>query len=298
MRAVSDRIRRAALAESSVLIVGEPGTGKKTVAEAIHRQSRRRREPLVIVSAASMAEPDLEKELFGSVVDQGHGGQFLSAGCGTLVIDEVGALGPVVQAKLLRVLETSRVTPFGTYETRPIRARLIAASSRDLEEMVERGQFREDLFDRLRVLCIKLPPLRHRREDIPRLVAHLLRQSRGGCGKAEMHPDAELMRFLQSYPWPGNVRQLRHCLEHMVRHADGNVLTVEYLPSPAQPHCATTLADAPVEQANTLADLERMAVIRTLQKHGGNRTRAAASLGISVRTLQRKLKKWQWQEQV
>jgi DNA-binding NtrC family response regulator len=298
MLQVFDQARRAALADSTVLVTGESGTGKELIAEAIHQNSPRKDGPFVTVNMAAVPENLVESELFGHQKGAFTGatgartGRFEAANDGTLFIDEIGDFALASQAKLLRVLENRKVTPLGGNHDREVNVRVVAATSRNLEEMVERGEFREDLYYRLNVVAIQLPPLRQRREDIPLLVGHFLRALGQRDGKPELEIEPELARFLETYEWPGNVRQLRNCLESMVVMAHGAKLALDDLPATIA-QGARAAQDVEVPPGTTLEELEHAAVEQTLHQFRGNRTHAAESLGISVRTLQRKLKAWE-----
>lgn len=296
--AIFDRARRAAQVDSTVLIMGESGTGKELIAEAIHQNSPRKKGPFVTVNMAAVPEHLVESELFGHVKGSFTGatgsriGRFEAANSGTLFIDEIGDFALDSQAKLLRVLENHKVTPVGSNDDREVDVRVVAATSRDLTEMVEREEFREDLYYRLNVITLNLPPLRNRPDDIPLLVNHFLTKFGESHGKPVFSVDRDLMKFLESYDWPGNVRQLRNCLESMVVMAqDGAPLTKSDLPASIYDGPGVN-NDVEIPPGTTLEELERSAVEQALAQFNGNRTRAAESLGISVRTLQRKLKSW------
>ena len=294
---ILDQTRRAAKTDSLVLILGESGTGKELVAEAIHRSSRRRAGPYVVVNMAAVPEALVESELFGHVAGaftgatQHRSGRFESADGGSLFIDEVGDFPITAQAKLLRALETLSVTPLGSDCPRQVDTRLIAATSRDLSAMVAAGEFRADLYYRLNVIALRLPALRERREDIPLLVDHFLQEFARAAGRRPLSIDDELRELLSAHSWPGNVRELRNLVERMVVMATGNTLGLadapdELLSQEPQSGAAGQLPPG------TLEDVQRSVILDTLARHNGNRTRAAAELGISVRTLQRKLKAW------
>jgi DNA-binding NtrC family response regulator len=293
---VYDRIRRAAQTDSIVLILGESGTGKELVAAAIHRESPRASGPYVAVNMAAIPAHLVESELFGHVRGAFTGatdarvGRFQVAHGGTIFIDEIGDFDPTAQAKLLRVLENYTVCPIGSNQEVQVDVRVVAATSRNLPDLVARGQFREDLYYRLNVVTIRLPLLRERPEDIPLLANVFLRESAEACGRQAMSIDPKLMQFFMQHPWPGNVRQLRNLLFSMVVMADGDVLRLDNLPQEMRPG-----GPPPVESSSASQDLEaieRTHILATLEAHKGNRTHAAAALRISVRTLQRKLKAW------
>jgi transcriptional regulator with PAS, ATPase and Fis domain len=247
---------------------------------------------------AAVPETLIESELFGHVKGAFTGaandraGRFEGADRGTLFIDEIGDLRLTSQAKLLRVLEEQQITPVGGNKSFEVDVRVIAATNKDLEKMVTDGEFREDLYYRLNVVTICLPPLRERREDIPLLTDYFLREL---CRRYDTPvPDlAEgLKAFLLDYEWPGNIRQLRNCIESMVILADSRCLTVDHLPDIVRD--APTVASGEVEIPSdlTLEELEKAAILQSLERSNGNRTHAAQVLDISVRTLQRKLKRW------
>jgi hypothetical protein len=298
MREVFDQIHRVSNSDSTVLIVGESGTGKELVSSAIHDNSRRRNAPFIAVNVTALPDALIESELFGYVrgaftgAVESREGRFRAANSGTLFMDEVGDLPLTLQPKLLRVLETYSFAPVGSNLESQVDIRLIAATSRVLPEMVQDGQFRIDLYHRLNVLTIELPPLRDRPVDIPVLVEHFLVD----CAKRHLREvpgvAPELLNYLQQYEWPGNVRQLRNVIENMLVMGDEKVLTLRNLPK--------YLSGNPLSEQHpsskgdfNLENLEKEAILSALKKSFGNRTHAAHTLGISVRTLQRKLKLWE-----
>lgn len=289
MREVARRIERAAQADSPVLIWGEKGAGKKLVAEMIHRQSRRGDGPLVIVSTQKSPGQSAEDELFGTAEQPSR---LVTAAGGTLLIDEITGLPPTGQAKLLCAAEGRYVAEIRDSARQPIDFRLMATTRNDLAESVERGAIREDLYYRLTVVTIRVPPLRERRKDIPCLVKQLVGELCGARDKPAPGVAPELMRYLVEHPWPGNGRELRRCLERMVLRNDAEVLEVDHLRASFSDDRRDSAGPFSPERIDTLAELERAAVMRALRAHQGNRTQAAKALGISVRTLQRKLKHW------
>lgn len=295
---VFSRVRRAAQAESTILILGESGTGKELIAEAIHQNSRRRNGPFIAVNMAAVPSSLVESELFGHVRGAFTGatasrvGRFEAADGGTIFIDEIGDFALESQAKLLRVLETYAITPVGGNKEVECDVRVVAATSRQLEQLVAEGAFREDLYYRLTVVTIPLPPLRERADDIPLLVSHFLNELCRLNGRPMMTPDRELMRFFETFDWPGNVRQLANCLESMVVMASGDTLGVADLPANLAAMRERDGAQVRIPIGTKIEELERQAIEQTLERFNGNRTQAADSLGISVRTLQRKLKGW------
>jgi transcriptional regulator with PAS, ATPase and Fis domain len=302
MLPVFDQASRAAAVDTTALIRGESGTGKELIAEAIHNNSPRREGPYVIVNMAAVPENLIESELFGHVPGAFTGasvkrlGRFALAQGGTLFIDEIGDLALECQAKLLRVLENRHFTPVGSNEDVHTDARVIAATNRNLEKMVQRNEFREDLYYRLNVVSIALPPLRDRPEDIRSLTGHFLDQLAQTYDRPLPTPDEELLRWMESYPWPGNIRELRNCVESMFVLANSATLSVDDLPDMIRRGERRHWTGIDIPEGLTLDEVVRAVIERALERWQGNRTKAANSLGISVRTLQRRLKKWEGQE--
>ncbi|HMC67258.1 MAG TPA: sigma-54 dependent transcriptional regulator [Gemmataceae bacterium] len=300
MKDVFAKIQKAAPVDSTVLILGESGTGKELVAQALHHNSTRKKGPFVAVNVAAVPSTLVESELFGHVRGAFTGatdrrmGRFEQADGGTLFIDEIGDFELGLQAKLLRVLETFTVTPVGGHEDRKVNVRVIAATSRDLRKMVDESKFREDLFYRLNVISVQLPPLRQRPDDIPILVDHFLREIAATKHTAPHRVSPEVMRRFQSFRWPGNVRQLRNVLESMMVLAEGETLTDKDLPDEIMlgtVESGGTRKEIPT--GLTMEELEKLAITKALDQCVGNRTHAANRLGISVRTLQRKLRQYE-----
>jgi DNA-binding NtrC family response regulator len=239
-----------------------------------------------------------ESELFGHVKGAFTGaathrtGRIAAADGGTLFVDEIGDLALPSQAKVLRVMEDYKVTPVGGNEGKCVDVRLVAATSRNLERMVCEGDFREDLYFRLNVVNVHLPPLRQRRGDILLLVRHFLGMICQEHGRENLDLDPELLRFLMQHDWPGNVRQLRNCIESMVVLARTETLTKADLPASIWSSVRSARSDPKLPADRTLGEMERIAVLQRLTDLDGNRRHTARSLGISLRTLQRKLKKW------
>ena len=299
MKDVFSKIQRAAPVDSTVLVLGESGTGKELVAQALHTNSPRKKGPFVAVNIAAVPSTLVESELFGHVRGAFTGatdkrmGRFEQADSGTLFIDEVGDFELPLQAKLLRVLETMTVTPVGGHEDRKVNVRVLAATSRDIRQMVADGRFREDLYYRLNVMPVQLPPLRERPDDIPILAEHFLKDIAATKGTPPRRISPEVMRRFQSYRWPGNVRELRNVLEQMMVLAEGEVLTERDLPDAlADNNSAGMPAPSEIPTGLTMDELEKLAITKALDQCGGNRTHAANRLGISVRTLQRKLQQY------
>lgn len=299
MKEVFDRIQRTAPVDSTVLILGESGTGKELVAQALHHNSPRKKGPFVAVNCAAVPATLVESELFGHVRGAFTGatdrrmGRFEQADGGTLFIDEIGDFELGLQAKLLRVLESFTVTPVGGHEDRKVDVRVLAATSRDIRKMVDSETFREDLYYRLNVVTITLPPLRDRPDDVPVLVEHFLKDISTQKHTAPKNINAEVVRRFQTYRWPGNVRELRNTLESMMVLAEGDTLTELDLPDRIGQTGHTTPSRIDLPTGLTMDELERLAITKALDTCQGNRTHAADRLGISVRTLQRKLRQYE-----
>jgi two-component system response regulator HydG len=298
MKDVFDRIQRAAPVDSTVLVLGESGTGKELVAQALHHNSPRKKGPFVAVNCAAVPATLVESELFGHVRGAFTGatdkrmGRFEQADSGTLFVDEIGDFELGLQAKLLRVLETMTLTPVGGHEDRKVNVRVLAATSRDIRKMVQDGSFREDLYYRLNVIPINLPPLRERIDDIPILVEHFLKDIAANKGTPPRRISPEVMRRFQNYRWPGNVRELRNVLEQMMVLADGEMLTERDLPDIVAETSVSVPTATQIPSGLTMDELEKLAITKALEMCEGNRTHAANRLGISVRTLQRKLQQY------
>lgn len=298
MRAVLEQAWRAAQTDATVLVTGESGTGKELIAEAIHGAGVRKDGPFIPINMAALPETLVESELFGHMEGAFTGaagkrtGRFEAADGGTLFIDEIGDLKLACQAKLLRVLENHYVTPVGSNDNRKIDVRIIAATNHNLENMVGAEEFREDLYYRLNVITIALPPLRRRPGDVAILVDYFLDEVCRANGKPRPGIDPGLQQFLETYDWPGNIRQLRNCIESMVVLADSSTLTMDDLPAMVRKRKRRPESAFEIPRGFTLEDVEKVVVLQTLDWCKGNRTQAAQTLGISVRTLQRRLKRW------
>lgn len=303
---VRDLIGQAGPSEATVLILGSSGTGKELVAEGLHRASSRADRPLIKVNCAALPDDLLESELFGyekgaftgAVKDKP--GRFQLADGGTLFLDEIGELPMPLQAKLLRALQEKTVEPLGSVKTVKVDARIIAATNRDLKAEVEAGRFREDLFYRLAVLEIRIPPLAERKEDLPLLVSFLLRRLGNKNNKIIRTVTPAFLDALSGYDWPGNVRELENVLERALILSRSDALGPDLLPAQvtgardAEVCMDTGLSES--ASANmapaSLEEAEKLAIIRALEENGNHRERTADALGISRRTLQYKLKKY------
>lgn len=293
------RVRKLAASKAVILIIGETGTGKELVAHAIHNNSPRRGRPFKIINCAALSETLLESELFGHVKGSFTGalgdrkGLLEAADGGTLFLDEIGDMPPRMQAKLLRTLETGEVLPVGSNEPRFVDVRFVAATHRDLWDMVKEGKFREDLLYRLHAQgAIRLPPLRERREDIPLLVQYFLKKANQENGTEVEGAAPEVMRKLTQYSWPGNVRELRNVVELMVLEAERPILEMSDLPDPVRGSTEIVPVGIPGLAGLSMADVEKLHILNTLKLTGGNREKAAKMLRIGARTLYRKLKEY------
>ncbi|MBR4170806.1 MAG: sigma-54-dependent Fis family transcriptional regulator [Kiritimatiellae bacterium] len=304
MRPVFETIRQVAPTLATVLIQGPSGTGKELVAHAIHRLSQRADKPFVAVNCAALPASLLESELFGhergafTGAVQQRKGRFEQANGGTLFLDEISEIEPAVQVKLLRVLEARQFERVGGTDTIEVDIRVIAATNRNLRDYVTQGRFREDLFYRLNVVGIQLPPLKDRIGDIPLLVQQFLTDF---CERNNKHLNGiepEALNILCAYDWPGNVRELRNAMERMVVLSRGDHLTVQDVPmeirsaAGARIPSVTTTALTDTFVNGSLADAEKQKILAVLEKNGGNRSKAAIELGISRRTLHRRLNEW------
>ncbi|MBI2160495.1 MAG: sigma-54-dependent Fis family transcriptional regulator [Candidatus Rokubacteria bacterium] len=296
MARVKELVARVAESDSPVLVEGESGTGKELVASAIHRRSARAKRPLVPVNCGAIPAELMESEFFGHVKGAFTGavadalGLFRSANGGTLFLDEVAELPQALQAKLLRVLEAKEIRPVGTTKTLAVDVRIIAATNKDLEEAIKSGSFRQDLYYRLNVVRIALPPLRERKAEIPALVTHFLRQlNERFCRDVRgIAPDA--LAALQAYDFPGNVRELENIFERAYALGAHHEITLADLPDLA----STGMPAAPAtgESLPTLDQAERDLIAASLRRYGKDKEKAARALGLTVRTFYRRLKKF------
>jgi DNA-binding NtrC family response regulator len=300
---VFDIIRKVADTDSTVLILGESGTGKELVARAIHYNSYRQANPLIPVNCGAIPEDLLESELFGH--EKGaftHAirtriGRFEQAHGGTIFLDEIGDMSPNLQIKILRVLQDHQFERIGGQKTLKVNIRVIAATNRDLRELVQSGRFREDLFYRLNVIPIRIPPLRERRSDIPILVNHFMQEFSRKKKKPAGRVSPGAMRLLEAYDWPGNVRELENLIERMVILSEGEILDVSDLPehihhSPQEAiHLNADIPEGGVPLQKMLSDLERQFIIKALNQSGWVKNQAAQLLQLNRTTLVEKIKK-------
>jgi len=297
MQEIYDLIARIAPTNASVLIHGESGSGKELIADSIHYNSRRRDKPFVKLNCAALAEGVLESELFGhekgafTGAVRRHRGRFEQADGGTLFLDEVADIPPATQVKLLRVIEDGVFQRVGGSENLHADVRIIAATHTRLEEAVTQRRFREDLYYRLKVVTVEVPPLRERAEDIPLLVNAFIREFNDKNHLNIEGVDDEVIWLFRAYGWPGNVRELRNVVESMAVMAHGNRLTKADIP-PNVRRSVEEVRDDNVRVGAKLAAVERYMIEATLKELGGNRTKAAKVLGIGLRTLQRKIKEF------
>jgi len=300
MRQILEMVQQVAPTRATVLLTGETGTGKELIAHAVHNLSPRKNKPFVAVHAAALPSTLLESELFGhergaftGAVERRQG-RFELADGGTLFLDEIGELEPATQVRLLRVLEERSFERVGGAKTIQTDVRLIAATNRDLKKLVSEGKFRDDLFYRLSVVTVLLPPLRDRREDIPLLARKFLDVFGRENGKALAEVTPEVMNLLMAYDWPGNVRELRNAMEQMVVLARSDRLGAGDVPTAIRGAADLTKISV-VRSGMTVEEAERQLIQQALQETEGNRTLAAQKIGMSRRTLHRKLKQYHLQ---
>ena len=309
MERLFERLRVVAPAKTTVLVVGESGTGKELVANALHHNSPRRARAFVALNCGAIPKEIIESELFGHEKGAFTGalvkrvGRIEQAHGGTLFLDEVSEMPPDLQVKFLRVLEEKRVTPVGGNDSKEVDFRLVAATNRDLSKEIEAGRFRQDLYYRLSVVTVEIPPLRDRKEDIPLLVERFRDVFAREHEREVSGVTPSALAALLAYGWPGNVRELKNVLESAVLFAAGPKIDLRDLPPAVRAAAPAGTEEAPGEGegsapaaaglvGRTMADLEREAILAALQVSGGNRRRAAEMLDIGLRTLQRKLKEY------
>jgi two-component system NtrC family response regulator len=297
LQSVYEVVRQAAPTRATVLILGESGTGKELIAQALHETSDRRDKPFIKVSCAALSDTLLESELFGHEKGSFTGavarreGRFELADGGTLFLDEIGEIPHATQVKLLRVLQARELERVGGTQTIKVDVRLVAATNRDLSAEVKAGRFREDLFYRLNVVSVTLPPLRRRKGDIPALVSHFVERAAKVYGKAIAGVAPGFLQALLAHDWPGNVRELENAIERAVVLAKGTQLTSDDLP-PSLNGPRAELPPGPAPVLGTLYTIERDAILRTLELCGGSTAKAAELLKVSPRKIQYRLKEY------
>jgi two-component system NtrC family response regulator len=298
LQAVREVVRRAAPTKATVLVVGEPGTGRELVAQAIHEASPRRDGPFVRVSCAALSEALLEAELFGhepgafGEVPHRREGRVVAAGGGTLFLHEVARLTPSIQVRLLRVLQHGELERVGGSETVRVDVRVVASSDRELASEVEAGRFRDDLYYRLNVVTLSLPPLRARKADLPALLEHLVARAARERGRPVPAVSPGALSALFSHDWPGNVRELARAVDAAVATCDGPEIGPQHLSAVLHGGADARGAGSALIPGATLFEIEREAILRTLEEVGGSTTRAAEILGVSVRKIQYRLKEY------
>jgi two-component system NtrC family response regulator len=297
MQAVFERTAKAARVNSTVLILGESGTGKEMIARHIHFEGSRQKKPFVVVNCAAIPDNLVESELFGhekgafTGADASRPGKFEDANTGTLFLDEIGDMHLESQAKLLRVLQDGVVERVGSSKTRQVDVRVIAATNRDLRERVDRGEFREDLYFRLEVLPVYLPPLRERIEDLPLLIKHFREKLGAKIGIDAPQVGPEVVDAFRRYRWPGNVRELEHTLEQLFILANDDVLTAKDLPEKFNQMVVPAGEVGLPPGGLSLEELEQDLIRQALERSGGRIKEAAELLGLTYKTLQYRLKK-------
>ena len=302
MRKVMDVVEQVAATKASVLITGESGVGKELIADAIHSLSDRSDKPFIKVHCAALSETLLESELFGHEKGAFTGavarkrGRFELANAGTILLDEIGEISPSLQIKLLRVLQEKSFERVGGEETLEVDVRVLAATNRDLREEIEQGNFREDLFYRLNVVNIHIPPLRERRDDIPLLTAAFLNEFTEENGKTIEGIDQKAKMALYNHGWPGNIRELQNCIESAVVLSKGTIIAIADLPPSVVGNPDEDFIR--IDLGTTLAGAEKEVILNTLLSQKGNKSRTAEVLGIGRKTLHRKLQEYEIEEQV
>lgn len=295
IESMKELISTVAPSEATVLILGRSGTGKELVAQSIHEQSLRSKKSFVAINCAALTESLLESELFGhekgafTGADKKRDGRFVQANGGTIFLDEIGEISPLMQVKLLRVLQQKEIQRVGSDETFKVDVRIIAATNRNLEEEIAKGNFREDLYYRLNVVTIPVPALCERTGDIPLLAQFFMQKFCGQNNKEIKGFSPQTMDYLVKYNWPGNVRELENTIERAVILSRNEFIQIEVLP----PSIINQATAAPIIQAQSLEELERNFILQTLQSVNDNKSEAAKLLGISRKTLHTKIKQYE-----
>ena len=294
---VKKLIQKIAPYDTNILILGESGTGKEVTAKTIHKLSKRKEKPFVAINCASLPPDLLESELFGyekgafTGADTNKKGLIESANGGTLFLDEIGDMPYELQAKLLRFLEEMKIRPLGSTREINVDVRVIAATNKNLEKLINEGRFREDLYYRLSSIIIELPPLRERKEDIPRLAQHLLKQIIKKYGKEINRIDPEFINYLMQHEFKGNIRELKNILEKAVLLADDDVLRANLLIENKQPMLNLEIGEEGIDLKQVLNDIEKELLMKALEKTKGNKTKAAELLGLTFREFRYRLSK-------
>jgi two-component system response regulator FlrC len=295
MLSILDQAAQAAKTNATILVQAESGTGKELLARWIHKNSSKHNGPFVAVNCAALPENLLESELFGYEKGAFTGatnfkpGKFELAQNGTILLDEIGEMAPLLQAKLLRVLQEQEVDRVGGRRPIPINVRVIATTNKDLRKLIARGQFREDLYFRLNVVPLRVPPLRDRKDDIAVLAAHFMKKY---GGSVDGSIDTETLELLERYGWPGNVREL----ENVIHRSFALRGRLKVLPADLFDHSIETPETDPSQAGQSVGEMERKLIMSTLEQTNGNRTHAAKLLGISLRTLRNKLREYRVEE--
>lgn len=297
MREIYSFLKTISVTDTTVLIRGETGTGKELVARAIHHNSPRKHKPFIKVDCTALPETLLESELFGykkgafTDARADKPGKFELADGGTIFLDEIGDLPPSIQSKLLRVLEEHAFEPLGAVKTVRVDVRVVAATNRDLQEAIKQGRFREDLYYRLNVVPITIPPLREKPEDIPLLIDHFIEAFGKKFGKTVTGVSQDAIDMLVDYAWPGNVRQLEHAIEHAFIHCRGRTIQTKHLPEEIKQK-QRVLVDRIFDKGAPIKEIEKEVILEALKRSNWNKERAARALKISYVTLWRKMKKF------
>jgi transcriptional regulator with PAS, ATPase and Fis domain len=294
MQQVFTLVRQLGSVDTSVLVTGESGTGKELVADALHYNGDRRNGPLVKVNCSALSENLLDSELFGHVRGAFTGavrdkvGRFEAAHGGTILLDEIGDISPMIQLKLLRVLDTKQYERVGDSATREVDVRVVAATNVNLQQKVRDGQFRQDLYYRLKVMPVHLPPLRERREDIPLLVRHFLSEFAAEFDKDITGVSEKVMNLFMRYEWPGNVRELKHAMEHACLLCSGGVIVMEHLPADLTAFMGDGRPSMPPGEPS---NIDKRDILDAIERADGNKSKAARLLGVNRKTLYRKMHK-------